>query len=136
MAIVSATPSVAHLDTGTRLAVDRTALAHERTLMAWVRTSASLISFGFTLHKFFQYQAAQGQRTLDDRLIGPREFALIMISIGVIALLVSTVQHQRSVSRLRNTYGGDAVPYSTATLVAGLFSLLGVLALLAVVFRQ
>ena len=39
----------------TRLAVERTRLAHERTLMAWVRTATSLISFGFTLFKFFQY---------------------------------------------------------------------------------
>jgi putative membrane protein len=37
----------------TKLAVERTRLAYERTLMAWVRTATSLISFGFTLFKFF-----------------------------------------------------------------------------------
>ncbi|MGB0437426.1 MAG: DUF202 domain-containing protein, partial [Mycobacterium sp.] len=37
------------LDTSTRLAVDRTRLAAERTLMAWIRTSTSLIAFGFTI---------------------------------------------------------------------------------------
>jgi uncharacterized membrane protein YidH (DUF202 family) len=39
-----------------RLAVDRTRLAYERTMMAWVRTATSMISFGFTIHKFFQFR--------------------------------------------------------------------------------
>ena len=136
MPVVTANQAPAHIDVGTRLAVDRTRLAYERTLMAWVRTAASLISFGFTIHKFFQYQLEQGHKTLNDRLIGPREFALIMISIGIVSLLVATIQHRESLKTLRTTYGGDVVPYSTATLVAGLFSVLGVLALTAVALRQ
>jgi putative membrane protein len=38
----------------TDLAFERTVLAYERTLMAWIRTAISLISFGFTIYKFFQ----------------------------------------------------------------------------------
>ena len=134
--VVVANQAPAHIDVGTRLAVDRTRLAYERTLMAWVRTAASLISFGFTIHKFFQYQLEQGQKPLGDAVIGPREFALIMISIGIVSLVVSTVQHRQSLAALRASYGGDVVPYSTATLVAGLFSVLGVLALVAVALRK
>ncbi len=44
------------VDTGTRLAIDRTRLAYERTMMAWVRTATSLISFGFTIYKFFELE--------------------------------------------------------------------------------
>lgn len=44
----------------TQLALDRTWLAHERTLMAWVRTAVSMISFAFTIFKFFQFEAARG----------------------------------------------------------------------------
>ena len=43
------------LPDSTVLAIERTRLAHERTLMAWVRTSTSLISFGFSIYKFFEY---------------------------------------------------------------------------------
>jgi Domain of unknown function (DUF202) len=43
------------LPDATRLAVDRTRLAADRTLLAWIRTATSLISFGFTIYKFFQY---------------------------------------------------------------------------------
>ena len=49
------TASTAALPDATRLAVERTRLAYERTLMAWTRTATSLISFGFTIYKFFQY---------------------------------------------------------------------------------
>src|SRR5215470_4566645 len=39
----------------TSLAVERTFIAAERTLMSWLRTSLAMISFGFTLVKFFEY---------------------------------------------------------------------------------
>ena len=41
------------VDASTKMSVDRTRLAYERTLMAWLRTGVSLITFGFTIYKFF-----------------------------------------------------------------------------------
>ena len=64
-------------DVATDLAYDRTKLAHERTLMAWVRTATSLISFGFTIYKFFDEIAPTRPHTG----FGSRPFALAMISI-------------------------------------------------------
>jgi inner membrane protein YidH len=46
-----AAASPPNVSESTLLAVDRTRLAHERTLMAWVRTATSMISFGFTIAK-------------------------------------------------------------------------------------
>ena len=43
----------------TDLAFHRTVIAAERTLMAWIRTALSMIGFGFTIYKFFQYQAEE-----------------------------------------------------------------------------
>jgi len=126
------TPGIKPLDVGTRLAVDRTRLAHERTLMAWVRTAASLISFGFTIYKFFQFEL-KGQPPNPERLVGPREFALIMIAIGLVSLLLATFDHRRSMQAMRAEFG--PIPYSTAAVVAGLISLLGILALVAVLLR-
>jgi putative membrane protein len=101
--------------------------------MAWVRTSTSLISFGFTIYKFFQYLQDQ-QRTPQEGLLGPRQYATLMIAIGIIALILATVQHRRDMKELRKHH--PEVPYSMATVLAGLISLLGVVALLAVIFRQ
>jgi putative membrane protein len=119
----------------TALALDRTRLAFERTTMAWVRTATSLISFGFSVYKFFQIGAPGGGDTAG-RLIGPREFALMMIGIGIIALVIGTVQHIQSMRTLRLHYRGADVPRSLAVVVGGLMSVLGVLALIAVILRR
>ena len=117
----------------TLMAIDRTRLAHDRTLMAWVRTATSLISFGFTIYKFFQYLHEQ-QGTQRQGAIGPRQYATVMIVIGIVALVFATLQHRRDMKTLRAHY--PEVPYSMATILAGLISLLGVLALVAVILRQ
>jgi len=116
-----------------QLAVDRTRLAHDRTLMAWVRTATSLISFGFTIYKFFQYLQEKSQAR-EDRIFGPREFALVMIGIGFTALVLATVQHRRDMVRIRELY--PSMPYSLSTVLAGLLSILGIIAFVTVVFRQ
>jgi putative membrane protein len=122
----------ADLPAATRLAVDRTRLAYERTLMAWTRTATSLISFGFTIYKFFQYLRDE-RPVAETGLLGPRGFALLMIGIGLCALVAATLEHRQSMQALRAEYG--AVPYSLATAVAGLIGLLGIAGLLTVLLR-
>jgi putative membrane protein len=117
----------------TQLAIDRTRLAFERTTMAWVRTATSLITFGSSVYKFFQIEA---NKEVPGRIIGPREFALMMISIGIFALIIATVQHVQSMRTMRAHSRGMHVPRSLAALVGGLMSLLGLLALIAVVLRR
>ncbi len=126
--------SDAHTDAGTRLAVDRTRLAYERTLMAWIRTAVSMITFGFTIYKFFQFEV-KDRPVPSGPLVDPREFALAMITIGLVSLLLSTVQHRQHMQALRAEYGSRIVPRSVAAVVAGLFSILGLLALAAVLLQ-
>jgi putative membrane protein len=123
----------APLDTSTRLAYDRTLLAYERTLMAWVRTSASLISFGFSIYKFFELERGTGAKFGQPQIVGPRRFAMIMIAIGIIALAMATVQHRGQINAIRRVY--DGVPRSITGWVAALVSVLGILAIFAVIFR-
>ena len=120
------------MDIGTRLAFDRTRLAYDRTMLAWVRTAASLISFGFTIYKFFQIEINKGEPR--PRLIGPREFALMMIGIGLFSLLLSTIQHRRD--RAAMLALDPDVPRSMAGMLAGLIALLGIVAFVAVILRQ
>jgi putative membrane protein len=130
--MVASEKSTVSLDSGTRLAVSRTLLAHDRTLMAWVRTAVSLISFGFTIYKFFQLELSG--RPQVGGPIGPREFALAMILIGLVALLFAGIQHRQSIQSLRAEYGAD-IPFSLAGIMAGLFSVVGLFALVAVLLR-
>ena len=88
-------------DERTSLALDRTLLADERTLMAWVRTAVSLISFGFAIYKFFQYLREGEQVPPTHTLLGPRVFALAMISLGLVALLLASVEHGHQMDALQ-----------------------------------
>jgi putative membrane protein len=121
------------LPDATRLAVDRTRLAYERTLMAWTRTATSLISFGFTIYKFFAYLREE-QKAPDTSVLGPRGFALLMIGIGLTALMFATFEHRRNTQALRAEYG--AMPHSLAAAVAGFIAVLGLAGLLSVLFHK
>jgi putative membrane protein len=121
----------------TSLALDRTSVARERTLMAWIRTAVSLISFGFTVYKFFQYlhEGQPGSQT--SRLMGPRGFALVMIGIGVVALVLATLHHGRHMKTIYAHYerrhplsGSQVIP------VAWTVSMLGAAAFVLVFLHQ
>ncbi len=120
----------------TRLAVDRTRLAYERTLMAWVRTATSLISFGFTIYKFFEFLRQEGAAERPPHWLGVRHFALLMIVIGLLALVIATIEHRKSMQALRAEYAEAKVPYSLAAIMAALIGALGILGLASVIFRQ
>lgn len=73
----------------------RTRMAMERTLMAWIRTSAALIGFGFTIFQFFDHLSK-----LPD--VAParvprlsRYFALALVGIGTGAILAGILQYRR-----------------------------------------
>ncbi|HEY7211765.1 MAG TPA: DUF202 domain-containing protein [Bryobacteraceae bacterium] len=118
----------------TQLAIERTVLAHERTLMAWVRTATSLISFGFTIYKFFEGLRASGELKGATHLLGSRTFGLLMVSIGVVVLILATFRHQQDMRKLAEQYHVEG--RSLALVLATLISLLGIVGLLAIIFRQ
>jgi len=97
-------------------------------MMSWIRTATSLITFGFSIYKFFQIEAPNHPQ--QNRLIGPREFAFMLVS----SLLLATLEYRQDIRALREQYTGKR--RSLAALVAALISILGILALIAMVFRQ
>ena len=125
-------PGAPALDTSTKLAFERTRNSYENTMMSWIRTATSLITFGFSIYKFFQIEAPNHPQ--QNHLIGPRGFALILVSIGLISLVLATLEHHQSIRVLRAQYAGQR--RSLALLVAALISILGILALLAMIYRQ
>jgi putative membrane protein len=116
----------------TAMALDRTWLAHERTLMAWVRTATSMISFGFTIYKFFDYQIQHGVSARPG-ILSPRTFALIIVSIGLISLLLATFAHHREIKELSAHLEGRRS--SLAEIVAALICGFGILVLLSTIIR-
>lgn len=115
-----------------QMAADRTWLAHERTLMAWVRTATSMITFGFTIYKFFQFDVGKNA-PVRRALLTPRDFALIMISIGLVCLLLATLEHRKEVRSLSVALQGRR---SLAEVIAWFVSIFGILVLVSAIFRQ
>jgi putative membrane protein len=82
-----------------KLAVERTVQAVGRSLLAWVRTSLSLIGFGFTLFKFLQYLYQEGAKELM-RPQTPRNIGMFLIITGTIPLLLAIIQYLRQIKQL------------------------------------
>ena len=115
--------------TSNQMAADRTWLAHERTLMAWVRTATSMISFGFTIYKFFE-----GRPPNPNAILTSRDFAILMIGSGLIALALATVQHTIEIRPLAEQTSRKRV--SIALLLSILIGDLGIVALVSALFRR
>ena len=126
-----ATDSPTKIDTSTKLAYQRTRLAQDNAVLAWIRTATSLITFGFTVYKFFQIELQGKDHTA--QLIGPRGFGLTMISLGLLSILLGTLEHRRAMKELQAQY--PDMPRSTAGMLAALMAGLGIVALFVVIFR-
>lgn len=115
---------------GEDLAIDRTRMASERTLQAWVRTALSMIAFGFTLYKFLQAIQAQSPTPVL-RPNAPRNVGLALVGIGTFAVIVACVQHWNYMKRLHPDQ--PYRPWDLASIVAILIGLLGILIFLSIV---
>lgn len=120
------------LDDTVRLAFERTRVSYDRTVMSAVRTATSLITFGFTVYKFFQLELPG--KDYSGHLVGPREFGITMICIGLLSLLVATLEYRRDVNEIRKGYPN--MPRSMVGVTAGLVAGLGILALIVMTLRQ
>jgi putative membrane protein len=71
----------------------RTRLSVEGTMMSWLRTTVSLIGFGFAIVQFFErLQQIPGVRPAEYPN-APLYLGLALISCGVLALIVSIWQY-------------------------------------------
>ncbi|MEB3194979.1 MAG: DUF202 domain-containing protein [Cyanobacteriota bacterium] len=82
------------------LAKERNREAAERTLMAWIRTSLSLISFGFGVDKIIGAINRSRLGGSDRADLSVRVMAIAFILTGIGALAAATVQHKRILRRL------------------------------------
>ena len=120
-----------NLDQNTRLALQRSYLANERTLMAWIRTAVSLIGFGFTLAKVFQALADSNVliRGPAGMVWTAEGVGITMIALGSFALVVAVFDHRREL-RLLHAAGLER-RFSLTTVVASVLAILGVMAVLS-----
>jgi putative membrane protein len=76
----------------------RTILAADRTLMAWIRTSLSMLSFGFTIYKFLEGIAGPDapRAAATAQLVG-----LFLAGTGTAAIIFGTTGYWATLSELQ-----------------------------------
>jgi putative membrane protein len=115
----------------TDLAIQRTKMAADRSLLAWIRTALSMIGFGFTIYKFFQYMPEELATGNVRRPQAPRNLGLTLIALGTLALAAAVWQHLNVLKTLRAPQEQHVwtFPFVVAILVIviGLITFYGVL---------
>jgi putative membrane protein len=119
----------------------RTRLAVERTMMAYMRTSVSLIGFGFAIVQFLN-NVHELPGAAAARLPGAAWYlGLALIFCGVIAAVVSLLEYRRLISYMwSGTYAAIAgvsseQKKSPLYAIAGVLIVIGIFAFFAVLLR-
>ena len=78
----------------------RTVLAADRTLMAWLRTSLSMLSFGFTIYKFLETAAQQGDLARPE---SPQRVGLFLVGMGTASMVLGVISYWATLKDLQRT---------------------------------
>ena len=66
-------------------------MAADRTLMAWIRTSLSMLSFGFTIYKVLEaFQSESKRPVLHPH--APQIAGLYLAGMGTVAMVMGTIE--------------------------------------------
>lgn len=122
-------------DMSTVLAKERTRAAADGTLMAWIRTALSLITFGLGIGKAIELLDTANPARI--RLLDPLHASLVvafgLVALGVLSLLGAILQHVRLLKRLEQPTFTYKAPMSLTVVVAILLLVIGLLALVAII---
>lgn len=116
------------------LAKERNRAAAERTLLAWIRTSLSLIGFGFGIDQV----VAAIDRSLDDQFDEvrlARLLGLMFIAVGIYAIITATLEHRQELKRIQRDDYLYVSRRSNGVVVAASLMLIGVFAFVAILIR-
>jgi len=126
----------------TGMSFQRTRMSADRTLMSVIRTSLSLISFGFTIFQVFEKLREHAVIT---HAGSARNFGVTLVALGVVMLIGGIIYHVQFMVHLREqrdamitdglVHGESAFPPSLTLITAIILLLIGVFAIVSMVFR-
>ncbi len=117
---------------GTELAKERNRAAEERTLMAWIRTCLTLISFGFGIESIITI-LTQELGTPGNPVRLSRILAISFIALGTFSMLAATLDYRHQLRRIQCNDLLYQSRKSPTLLVAYVLAILGIVALLGII---
>jgi putative membrane protein len=113
------------------LNVMRTLMAADRTLMAWIRTALSLLSFSFAIYKILE-ELHEGLKLLPYEN-SPRNVGIFLAVLGTVGMIMGTVEYY---ANLRQLLSLQRIRLVRPSLIMALFiSTIGVLLCVGIIKR-
>jgi len=117
------------------LARERNRASAERTLMAWIRTSLSLISFGVGIEGiidaiYINVGTGKNHPISIIRIIG-----IAFVALGTGAMIAATLEHPKTIRRIQRGDFTHATDLSLGLIVAILLCLIGLFAFIGIMLR-
>ncbi len=103
-------------------------LAAERTFLAWIRTSVSLMGFGFVIARFAFFLREYGLTMGASAPTSPGFSSAIgvgMVGVGVAVCLLAAVRHRAYILALQSGVGNPPRDIKTSLAVAAVLALVG-----------
>lgn len=124
-------PTPPGLSPGTELAKERNRAAEERTLMAWIRTCLSLISFGFGIERIVAVLHNQVGDVVDPFRLS-RILGFSFVALGTLAMVAAALDYRRQLHRIQRNDLVYTSRRSPTIFVAYVLALLGCFALVGI----
>jgi len=117
-------------------------MSADRTLMSVIRTSLSLISFGFTIFQVFEKLRDQAVIT---HAGAARNFGMTLVALGIVMLVGGILYHVQFMLHLREertvlvadglVHGESKFPPSLTLITAIILLLIGIFAIVSMMFQ-
>jgi len=102
-----------------KLAIERTLLAADRSMLAGVRTALNFIGFGFAIFQVLRL-LQQNSPVAVMRPNTPRNFGMFMILAGTVPLVIMMIQYCRTLKRIGSRLNVFTNPYFQMAFAAAL----------------
>jgi len=100
-----------------QIQLERTRTAFERLQLASIRTSLTLLTIGVGAYEYYYNRIESGKAPLlNMKYFTGKELGLFLIVASFVMLLLSTIQHNRSMATLKKYF--PEAQYSVATLLS------------------